>query len=70
IQELARRRRLHPYRAELLARQARAWTIPELTAALDGLLELDVRVKGAVGATEAQRRLLFSLWLSDLVAVR
>ncbi len=58
------------YRAGTLAAQARAWTTPELTAALDGLVELDAMVKGAPGAgqDEAQRRLSFSLWVMDHVA--
>ncbi len=58
------------YRAQTLAAQAKAWTTDELTAALDGLVELDAMVKGAPGAgqDEAQRRLSFSLWLMDRVA--
>jgi DNA polymerase III delta subunit len=57
------------YRAQTLATQARAWTTAELTAALDGLVELDAMVKGApdAGQDEAQRRLSFSLWLTDHV---
>lgn len=58
------------YRAQMLASQAKAWTTSELTAALDGLVELDAMVKGAPGAgqDEAQRRLAFSLWVMDHVA--
>ena len=58
------------YRAQTLATQAKAWTTDELTAALDGLLELDAMVKGAPGAgqDEAQRRLSFSLWVMDHAA--
>ncbi len=58
------------YRAQTLATQAKAWTTIELTAALDGLVELDAMVKGAPGAgqDEAQRRLSFSLWVMDRVA--
>lgn len=58
------------YRAQTLAAQAKAWTTPELTAALDGLVELDAMVKGAPGAgqDEAQRRLSFSLWVMDHAA--
>ena len=60
------------YRAQTLAAQARAWTTAELTAALDGLVELDAMVKGAPGAgqDEAQRRLAFSLWVMDYVERR
>jgi len=55
------------YRAQTLAAQARLWTTDELTAALDGLVELDAMVKGAPGSgqDEAQRRLAFSLWVMD-----
>lgn len=58
------------YRAQTLATQAKAWTTAQLTAALDGLVELDAMVKGAPGAgqDEAQRRLSFSLWVMDHVA--
>ncbi len=58
------------YRAQTLAGQARRWTSAELTAALDGLVELDAMVKGAPGSgqDEAQRRLVFSLWVMDHVA--
>jgi DNA polymerase III delta subunit len=55
------------YRAQTLAAQARSWTTAELTAALDGLVDLDAMVKGAPGAgqDESQRRLAFSLWVID-----
>lgn len=58
------------FRAQTLAAQARLWTTDELTAALDGLVELDAMVKGAPGSgqDEAQRRLAFSLWVMDHVA--
>lgn len=57
------------YRAETLAGQARGWTVPELHAALDGVLELDAMVKGApdTGQDAAQRRLAFTLWVVDHV---
>ena len=61
------------YRARTLAAQARAWTIPELHGALDGLLELDAMVKGAPGTpggSAAQRRLAFTLWIVDHVGTR
>ena len=38
---LVRSMRLQPFRAETLARQARTWTVGELAAAMEGLLELD-----------------------------
>lgn len=58
------------YRARTLSAQARLWTTEELTAALDGLVELDAMVKGAPGSgqDEAQRRLAFSLWVMDHAA--
>jgi DNA polymerase III delta subunit len=55
------------YRAERLRDQAKTWTTPELTAALDGLVGLDAMVKGMPGEErgDAQRRLAFSLWVMD-----
>jgi DNA polymerase III delta subunit len=64
---------IHSFRAEQLATQARRWTLPQLEKALAGLVELDATVKNApgYGASEAQRRLAFTMWLSDsLVADR
>jgi DNA polymerase III delta subunit len=57
------------FRMRNLAAQARTWTVGELTAALDGLLELDAMVKGAPGSEsdEAQRRLAFTMWVLDRV---
>jgi DNA polymerase III delta subunit len=67
---LVRSMRLQPFRAETLARQARAWTVEELGAALEGLLELDALVKGVGGAAagESTVRLSFDLWVTDRVA--
>ncbi len=67
---LVRSMRLQPFRAETLARQARAWSVGELAAALEGLLELDALVKGVGGgaASEGQVRLAFDLWLADRVS--
>jgi DNA polymerase III delta subunit len=60
------------FRAKTLASQARAWTTPELTAALGGLVTLDAMVKGVPGheSDTAQRRLAFLLWIRDHVAAR
>lgn len=60
---------IHSYRAEQLAVQARHWTLPELELALDGLVDLDAKVKNApgYGASEAQRRLAFTMWLAERV---
>ena len=51
------------------AARRRTWTTAELTAALDGLVELDAMVKGAPGSEigDAQRRLAFDLWVVDHV---
>ena len=38
--------RLQPFRAEVLAGQAGGWTAGELVAAIDGLVEIDLRSKG------------------------
>jgi DNA polymerase III delta subunit len=67
---LVRSMRLVPFRAETLARQARAWSGPDLDAALDGLVELDAQVKGVGGrrSTDARDRLAFDLWITDRVA--
>ncbi len=70
IRDLPRVLKLHPFRAETLAKQAAGWTLGELEGALDGLLELDAKVKGAGRAmgTERTRRLDFTLWLATSVA--
>lgn len=61
----------HPFRAQKLVEQARRWTLPELDAVLEGVLELDAMIKGAAdsGSTERQVRLAFTLWVQDRVAV-
>lgn len=55
------------FRARTLSGQAKGWSAQELVDALDGLVELDVMVKGVPGAErgDAQRRLAFSLWVID-----
>ncbi len=62
--------KLKPFRAERLVEQARTWTLPELDAALEGLVELDATLRGSPGnpSHEAQRRLAFSLWVGERVA--
>ena len=67
---LVRSMRLQPFRAETLALQARAWTVGELADALEGLLDLDARVKGVGGTTagDGQIRLALDLWIADRVA--
>jgi DNA polymerase-3 subunit delta len=65
--ELVRALKLNPYVAEKLAAQARAWTLPELDAALEGLLELDAELKGHSGGGELRRRAAVSLWIAERV---
>ncbi|HEU0244558.1 MAG TPA: hypothetical protein VFQ75_11685, partial [Candidatus Limnocylindrales bacterium] len=62
----------HPFRAQKLADQARAWTVAELEDALEGVQDLDAMVKNAPdsGSTERQRRLAFALWVEERVASR
>jgi DNA polymerase-3 subunit delta len=69
-ESLAKTLGLHSFRAQLLTTQARRWTVAELQAALEDLLELDAAVKGAPGSPsrESQRRLGFTLWIADRVA--
>ena len=63
--------KLKPYPAEKLMQQSRAWTIGELEAALEGLLELDVAIKGSDHpSSEGQIRLAFAVWLAENVAAR
>jgi DNA polymerase III delta subunit len=61
--------KLKPFRAERLVEQARAWTLPELDDALEGLVELDFALRGSTGnpSHEAQRRLAFVLWVGERV---
>jgi DNA polymerase III delta subunit len=63
---------VHPFRVEKADRAARNWTVEELEAALEGVLELDAAVKGVEGSfkTDHQRGLAFALWLHDHVAVK
>jgi DNA polymerase III delta subunit len=67
---LVRSMRLQPFRAEILVRQAAGWSLDELEAALEGLLELDALVKGVGGraADTGRQRLAFDLWITDRVA--
>jgi hypothetical protein len=62
--------KLAAYPAELRVREAAAWSVEELEAALEGLLELDSLVKGVAGrgADAARERLAFDLWITDRVA--
>ncbi len=68
--DLPRLLKLHPFRAETLAKQATGWTVEELVHALEGLMELDALVKGAGRSTGRGPaiRLAFTLWLAERVA--
>jgi DNA polymerase-3 subunit delta len=65
--ELVRTLKLNPYVAEKLAAQARAWTLPELDAALEGLLEMDADLKGHNGGGELRKRAAVILWIAERV---
>ncbi len=66
--ELVRTLKLNPYVAEKLAAQARTWALPELDAAMAGLLELDATLKGHPGGgSEVRRRAAVSLWIAERV---
>jgi DNA polymerase III delta subunit len=70
---LVRTLKLKPFRAEKLAQMGARWTLPELEAALGGLLELDATIKGADGsapAAEAEMRIAFTVWIAERVAMR
>jgi len=64
---LVRALKLHPYVAEKLAAQARTWTLPELDAALAGLLEMDATLKSRQGGGDARRRAAICLWIAEKV---
>jgi DNA polymerase III delta subunit len=67
---LVRTLKLNPYRAERLAEQARTWSLPELDAALAGLLELDAALKSREGGGEFRRRAAVTLWITEKVRRR
>ena len=64
--------RIKPYPAEKLINHARNWTPEELESSLEGLLELDVAIKGSDGqlVTDGQVRLALTLWIADHIARR
>ncbi len=61
---------LKPFRADKLVEQARTWSRAELDGALHGLVEVDATVRGAPGtpAGDANRRLAWTLWVTERVA--
>jgi DNA polymerase III delta subunit len=60
--------KMKPYPAQKLAEHARAWSLDELDAALEGLFELDVTTKGLeVAASDTEAQLALELWLYERV---
>jgi DNA polymerase III delta subunit len=59
-----------PYVVQRRSEQAAAWTVSELEAALDGLLELDRMAKhaNAESTTDGQRRMAWITWIAERVA--
>jgi DNA polymerase III delta subunit len=67
---LVRTMGMKPFRVDKLVGQSRLWSPAELEAALEGVLDLDMMAKRAAdaGATDAQRRLAYAVWVRDRVA--
>jgi DNA polymerase III delta subunit len=59
-----------PFVAQRRVEQAAVWSVPELVAALDGLLDLDRMAKhaDAEAATDGQRRMAWVAWVAERVA--
>jgi len=70
--EVIRVTKLKPYPAEKLSVNARLWTVAELEAALNGIFELDVTLKGRAdrSSTPGHFRLELMLWLTEHVSPR
>ncbi len=62
----------NPYVVQRRAEQASGWTVAELQAALEGLLDLDRMAKHAdvAGSTDGQRRMAWVAWVAERVAPR
>jgi DNA polymerase III delta subunit len=60
----------NPYVVQRRSEQASAWTVAELEAALEGLLDLDRMAKHAdvEGRTDGQRRMAWVTWVAERVA--
>jgi len=65
--ELVRITKLNSYVAQKLAEQARTWTLPELDAAMSGLLDLDATLRVHLGGSDLRRRAAVSLWIAERV---
>ena len=68
VQDTARLMKMKEYPARKLWEQARGWRPEELDAALEGLQELDAKLKGEVVANARLRRLAFLLWIAEHAA--
>jgi DNA polymerase III delta subunit len=68
-ESLPRALKLKPFPAQKLAEQAGGWSLDELEAALAGLFELDVAMKGLenVAASDAELVLGVELWIAERV---
>jgi DNA polymerase III delta subunit len=70
-QDVARSLRLQPFRAQKLSEQAARWSAPELQAALDDLLQVDLRSKGisldgrTVHMSDRLDALALTAWLAE-----
>jgi DNA polymerase III delta subunit len=68
--DLVRIMKLQPFRAQKLVDQARAWSVDELVAALEGLLDLDLQSKGisrdgsTVQMSDARDALELQVWVA------
>jgi DNA polymerase III delta subunit len=58
------------WQVDRMLERARRWTGAELAAALDGLLDVDARMKGERSARERAQRLELTLWIAERVASR
>jgi len=74
--EIVTETRLHPYRADILGRQAAAWSSAELASAIDGLFAVDLASKGLAagirrgGAPPSRGPLSLTAWIADCVVRR
>ncbi len=74
--DLVRIMKMQPFRAQKLVEQAQAWPMPDLEAALDGLVDLDLQSKGitldgsTVQMSEARDALGLQVWVAEHAARR
>lgn len=74
LAELVKLLAMNPKRVPFVARQAGLWTLGELRAALEGLLELDLASKGlaadgsTVVSSDGRSALGLQVWLAERVA--